>query len=156
MWRFMERFGAQGVTFVVSVILARILDPEVYGVVAIVTVFTTILNVFIDSGLGNALIQKKDADDLDFSSVFFFNMAACLILYFLLFLASPLIAAFYRMPELTPVLRVMSLTVVISGVKNIQQAYVSRQLLFKRFFFATLGGTVGAAFLGASVPWVGV
>lgn len=155
MWRFMERFGAQGVTFVVSVILARILDPEVYGVVAIVTVFTTILNVFIDSGLGNALIQKKDADDLDFSSVFFFNMAACLILYFLLFLASPLIAAFYRMPELTPVLRVMSLTVVISGVKNIQQAYVSRQLLFKRFFFATLGGTVGAAFLGVWMAYRG-
>ena len=155
MWRFMERFGAQGVTFVVSVILARILDPEVYGVVAIVTGFTTILNVFIDSGLGNALIQKKDADDLDFSSVFFFNMAACLILYFLLFLTSPLIAAFYRMPELTPVLRVMSLTVVISGVKNIQQAYVSRQLLFKRFFFATLGGTVGAAFLGVWMAYRG-
>ena len=155
MWRFMERFGAQGVTFVVSVILARLLDPEVYGVVAIVTVFITILNVFIDSGLGNALIQKKDADDMDFSSVFFFNMAACLILYFLLFLAAPLIAAFYHMPELTPVLRVMSLTVVISGVKNIQQAYVSRHLLFKRFFFATLGGTVGAAFLGIWMAYRG-
>lgn len=148
MWRSLERFGAQGVTFVVSVILARVLDPEVYGIVAIVTVFTTILNVFIDSGLGNALIQKKDADDLDFSSVFLFNMAVCLALYGLLFALSPLIAAFYRMPELTPVLRVMSLTVVISGVKNVQQAYVSRHLLFRRFFFATLGGTVGAAFLG--------
>lgn len=147
-WRFMERFGAQGVTFVVSVVLARLLDPEVYGIVAIVTVFITILNVFIDSGLGNALIQKKDADDLDFSTVFIFNMVVCLLLYILLFLVSPLIAAFYQMPELTAVLRVMCLTVVISGVKNVQQAYVSRHLLFKRFFFATLGGTIGAAFLG--------
>ena len=70
-WRFAERCGAQLVTFVVSIVLARLLDPTVYGTVALVTVFTTILQVFVDSGLGTALIQKKDADDLDFSSVFF-------------------------------------------------------------------------------------
>lgn len=155
MWRFMERFGAQGVTFVVSIILARLLDPEVYGIVAIVTVFTAILNVFIDSGLGNALIQKKDADDLDFSSVFFFNMFMCVVLYLLLFAAAPLIAKFYKMPLLTPVIRVMSLTVIISGVKNVQQAYVSKHLLFKRFFFATLGGTIGAAVLGVWMAYKG-
>lgn len=155
MWRFLERFGAQGVTFVVSIILARLLDPEVYGIVAIVTVFTAILNVFIDSGLGNALIQKKDADDLDFSSVFFFNMFMCVALYLLLFAAAPFIARFYKMPLLTPVIRVMSLTVIISGVKNVQQAYVSKHLLFKRFFFATLGGTVGAAVLGVWMAYKG-
>lgn len=155
MWRFLERFGAQGVTFVVSIILARLLDPEVYGIVAIVTVFTAILNVFIDSGLGNALIQKKEADDLDFSSVFFFNMFMCVVLYLLLFAAAPFIAKFYKMPELTPVIRVMSLTVIISGVKNVQQAYVSKHLLFKRFFFATLGGTVGAAMLGIWMAYKG-
>lgn len=148
MWRFLERFGAQGVTFVVSIILARLLNPKVYGIVAIVTVFTTILNVFIDSGLGNALIQKKDADDLDYSSVFIINMFMCLVLYFILFACSPIIADFYNMPNLTAVLRVMSLTVVVSGIKNVQQAYVSKHLLFKRFFFATLGGTIGAAVLG--------
>ena len=76
-WRLAERFGAQIVTFVVSVILARILDPEVYGLIALVTVYTSILQVFIDSGLGTALVQKKDADDLDFSSVFFFNILMC-------------------------------------------------------------------------------
>lgn len=155
MWRFLERFGAQGVTFVVSIILARLLDPEVYGIVAIVTVFTSLLNVFIDSGLGNALIQKKDADDLDYSSVFFFNMFMCLVLYFLLFACSPIIADFYNMPDLTAVLRVMSLTVVISGIKNVQQAYVSKHLLFKRFFFATLGGTLGAAVLGIWMAFKG-
>ena len=155
MWRFLERFGAQGVTFVVSIILARLLDPEVYGIVAIVTVFTAILNVFIDSGLGNALIQKKDADDLDFSSVFFFNMFMCVVLYLLLFAIAPIIAKFYKMPQLTPVIRVMSLTVIISGVKNVQQAYVSKHLLFKRFFFATLGGTLGAAVLGIWMAYKG-
>ena len=155
MWRFLERFGAQGVTAVVSIILARLLDPKVYGIVAIVTVFTTILNVFIDSGLGNALIQKKDADDLDFSSVFFFNMFMCIFLYLLLFGAAPSIAAFYQMPELKAVIRVMSLSVIISGVKNVQQAYVARHLLFKRFFFATLGGTLGAAVLGITMAFRG-
>ena len=155
MWRFLERFGAQGVTFVVSIILARLLDPEVYGIVAIVTVFTAILNVFIDSGLGNALIQKKDADDLDFSSVFFFNLFMCVALYLLLFAAAPLIAKYYKMPQLTAVIRVMSLTIIISGVKNVQQAYVSKHLLFKRFFFATLGGTLGAAVLGIWMAYRG-
>lgn len=155
MWRFLERFGAQGVTFVVSIILARLLDPEVYGVVAIVTVFTAILNVFIDGGLGNALIQKKDADDLDFSSVFFFNMFMCLALYLLLFVAAPMIAKFYKMPQLVAVIRVMSFTLIISGVKNVQQAYISKHLLFKRFFFATLGGTIGAALLGIWMAYRG-
>ena len=72
-WRFAERCGAQMVQFIVSIVLARLLLPEDYGVIALITVFTTILQVFVDSGLGNALIQKKDADDLDFSSVFFLS-----------------------------------------------------------------------------------
>lgn len=154
-WRFAERCGAQGVTFVVSIVLARLLDPAVYGTIALVTVFTTLLQVFIDSGMGNALIQKKDADDLDFSSVFFFNIAICVVLYIGLFFAAPLIARFYKMPELTPVVRVIGLMLIISGVKNVQQAYVSRHLMFKRFFFATLGGTIGAAVVGIGMAWAG-
>ena len=155
LWRFLERCGAQGVTFVVSIVLARLLDPAVYGTVALVTVFTTILQVFVDSGLGNALIQKKNADDLDFSSVFWFNITVCTVLYTAMFFAAPLIAKFYNMPELTPVVRVISLTLVISGVKNVQQAYVSRNMLFKRFFFATLGGTIGAAVIGILMAYHG-
>ena len=80
-WRFAERTGAQLVAFVVSVVLARILDPEAYGTVALITVFTTLLQVFVDSGLGNALIQKKNADNIDFSTVFFTNIAFCILLY---------------------------------------------------------------------------
>ena len=151
----MERCGAQGVTLLVSIVLARILDPEVYGTLALITVFTTILQAFVDSGLGNALIQKKDADDLDFSSVFYFNMAVCLVLYAGMFLAAPLIANWYNKPELIWPIRVLSLTLVISGVKNIQQAYVSRNMMFKKFFFATLGGTIGAAALGIFLAYRG-
>lgn len=154
-WRFLERCGAQGVTFIVSIVLARLLDPDVYGTVALVTIFTTILQVFVDSGMGNALIQKKDADDLDFSSVFYFNMAMCTFLYAVMFFCAPLIAAFYKTPELTPVVRVISLILIISGIKNVQQAYVSRNMLFKRFFFATLGGTVGAAVVGIVMAYKG-
>ncbi|MBQ3417888.1 MAG: lipopolysaccharide biosynthesis protein [Ruminococcus sp.] len=155
LWRFLERCGAQAVTLIVSIVLARLLDPSVYGVLALVTVFTTILQAFVDSGLGNALIQKKDADDLDFSSVFYFNLGVCLILYALMFFAAPFIAAFYEMPELTAVIRVVSLTLIISGIKNVQQAFVSRNMLFKKFFFATLGGTIGAAIVGIWMAYKG-
>lgn len=155
MWRFAERCGAQLVSFVVSIVLARILSPEDYGTIALVTVFTAILQVFVDSGLGTALIQKKDADDLDFSSVFYFNFIVCLVLYAVMFLAAPYIALFYEDSTLTSVIRVLSLTIVISGVKGIQQAYVSRNMLFKRFFFSTIGGTIFSAFLGIGMACAG-
>ncbi len=148
LWRFCERFGSQLVTLVVSFLLARMLDVEVYGLTSKVAVITAVLLVFVDSGMGNALIQKKDPDDLDFSSVFYFNVCFCLLLYTALFFASPAISRMYREPELTPILRVLGLTVVVSGVKNVQQAYVSKTMQFKRFFFASLGGTLPSAALG--------
>lgn len=154
-WRFLERCGAQGVTLIVSIVLARLLNPDIYGTVALVTVFTTIMQIFVDSGMGNALIQKKDADDLDFSSVFYFNMIMCSVLYLIMFFIAPFIASFYKIPELTAVVRVLSLILIISGVKNVQQAYVSRHLMFKRFFFATLGGTIGAAVIGILMAYWG-
>ena len=155
LWRLMERMGAQIVSFVVSIVLARILDPNAYGTVALITVFTTIMQVFVDSGLGNALIQKKDADDTDFSTVFYVNIVFCSSLYALMWVAAPLIAGFYRDPLLVPYIRVLSLTIVVSGIKNVQQAYVSRNMLFKKFFFATLGGTVGAAVIGITMALKG-
>lgn len=154
-WRFAERCGAQLVSFIVSVILARLLSPDDYGTVALITVFTTILQVFVDSGLGTALIQKKDADDLDFSTVFFTNIIFCTVLYLGICLCAPLLSKFYDRPEMTPLIRVLGLTVLISGIKNVQQAYVSRKMLFRRFFFATLGGTVTAAVVGITMAYHG-
>lgn len=155
LWRFFERVGAQGVKLIVEIVLARILLPDDYGMIALVTVFITVLNVFVDSGLGNALIQKKDADDLDFSSVFWFNIIWCIVLYVLLFIISPFLALFYERLELTSVLRVLGLQVIISGVKNVEQAYVSRTMQFRKFFFATLGGTIGAAAIGICMAYYG-
>ena len=154
-WRFAERCGAQLVTFIVSIVLARILAPEDYGTIALITVFTTILQVFVDSGLGTALIQKKNADDMDFSSVFYFNFTVCLVLYFGMFVSAPFISKFYNDNSLTPVIRVISLTIVISGVKGIQQAYVSKYMMFKRFFFSTIGGTIFSAILGIILAYEG-
>ena len=145
-WRFLERSGAQLVQFLVSIVLARVLLPRQYGTVALLTAFILILSIFIDSGLCNALIQKKDADEKDFSTVFYVNMALCVTLYILLFFVAPLIAGLYNDPDMTAYLRVIGITLLVAGVKNVQTAYVSRNLIFKRFFFATLGGTVGAEY----------
>lgn len=154
-WRFGQVFGAQAVSFIVSIVLARILDPDVYGTVALVTVFVAILQVFVDSGLGTALVQKKEADEIDFSTVFFFNMFMCLALYLLIFLAAPLIARFYAEPVLVPVVRVVSLLLVVYGLKGVQQSYVARNFLFKRMFFATLTGNLGGAAVGIGMALMG-
>lgn len=155
LWRFAERCGAQLVAFVVSIVLARLLSPDDYGLIAMITVFITISQVFVDSGMANALIQKKNADNLDFSSVFYFNVALCFVIYIILFITSPFIAKFYGKNELTPLLRVLGITIIISGLKNVQQAYVSKKMLFKKFFFATLGGTLIAAVAGIALAYMG-
>lgn len=154
-WRFMERIGSQGISLVVSIILARLLGPEVYGTIALVNVFIVILQVFVDSGFGNALIQKKNSDDTDFSTVFYFNLVICGVLYSIMFAVAPLIAMFYNQTELVPIIRVLSLTLVVSGVKNVQQAYVSKNMLFKKFFYATLFSTMGSAVVGVALAYKG-
>ena len=154
-WRFFERIGAKLISIVVNLILARLLAPELFGTVAIVLLFTEVLTVFIDSGFGTALIQKKDSDDLDFSSVFFFNIVMCAVLYVLLFACAPWLSRIYHKPELTKIFRVVGTVLLISGVRNVQQAYVSRNMLFKRFFFSTLGGTVSAAVVGIWMAYKG-
>ncbi len=154
-WRFAERCGAQGISFVVSIVLARLLSPTEYGTIALVTVFLSIFQVFVDGGLGTALIQKKDADDVDFSTIFFFNIFMCTVIYVVMFFAAPFLSAFYGDDQLTPVIRVLGITILISGVKNVQQAYVSKKLIFKKFFYATLFGTLTAGVVGIILAYAG-
>lgn len=154
-WKFAERIGAQGVNLIVSIILARLLTPEDYGIVALVTIFITISNVFIENGFGTALIQKKDADDLDFSSVFYSNIIISIILYIIIFLIAPIVAEFYNNDQLTIVLRVLAVSVLISALKSIQHAYVSRKMIFKKFFISTSLGTIGSAFIGIFMAYKG-
>ena len=154
-WRFGERIIAQGVSFVLSVILARLLMPDDYGVVAIVGVFISLANVFLSSGLSTSLIQKKDADETDFSSVFWSNLILSIILYLILFCIAPIIASVYHNEILKPVLRVFALTLPISSVHSIQTAVLQKRMQFKTFFFATIIGTVISAVVGIYMAYHG-
>lgn len=147
-WRFAERIMAQSVTFIVSVVLARILLPEDYAAVALISAFVNVCNIFVTHSFGNALIQKKDADEVDFSTAFYINLAMTVIMYAGIFMISPAIADFYSMPILCPLLRVMALRIPCAAINSIQNAWVARQLIFKKYFFATLTGTIVSAVVG--------
>ena len=124
-WKILENGGSQGVQFIVSVLLARLLSPSEYGIVAIVLIFTTIANVLVQNGFASALIQKFHADDLDFSSVLIFNVLLSLAIYILLFLGSPVIAGIYKNPELTDILRVMGIIILPGSIISIDNSYVA-------------------------------
>lgn len=158
MWLFGERISAQLVSVIVTVILARLLDPEHYGVISIVAVFITFSNVFVTESFSTALIQKKEADDLDFDSAFWLSMATACLLYVVLFFASPIIAAFYEMPQLIAVIRVMAIKLPLAALNSVQRAHLQRNMKFEKFFKVTIGGTiVSAAFgIGAAAAGLGV
>lgn len=155
LWKFGERISAQMVSLIVSIVLARLLSPEDYGSVAIIMVFITIANVLVSSGFSTALIQKKDADEVDFSSVFYFSILFSILLYIILFVAAPWISEWYGMPILKSTLRVLGIRIIIGGVNSVQHAYVSRKMMFKKFFFSTLGGTIISAILGIVLAYRG-
>ena len=147
-WKFGERLLAQGVSFAVSVVLSRLLLPDDYGVVAIVLIFINIANVFVTSGFSTALVQKKDATDVDFSTNFYCSLVMSLIVYIVMFFISPVIANFYVMPDLALIIKVFSLRIPLSAFSAIQHAYVERHMLFKRYFFSTLFGTIVSGVVG--------
>ena len=136
-WKILENGGSQGVQFVVSVLLARLLSPAEYGIVAIVLIFTTIANVLVQNGFSSALIQKQNADDLDFSSVLIFNVFLSILIYILLFFISPIIAEIYNRPELINILRVMGIIIIPGSIISVQNSYVARNMKFKMLFIAT-------------------
>lgn len=154
-WKFAERVCAQLVSLVVSIILARILLPTTYGMISMVTVFISIADVFVISGLGTSLIQKKDADEVDYSSVFYANMVLSLILYGGLFILAPLIADFYGYRILSPVIRVMGLRIIIAAANSVQSAYVSKHMMFRLYFWATLFGTLLSGVVGIVLAYEG-
>jgi len=158
-WKLMERLCAHVVSLIVSVILARILVPEDYSVVAIVSIFFSFCNVFISGGFNTALIQKKDSDIIDYSSVLYVSLFISIILYFVMFCAAPYISSIYNKDILIPVIRVMSLTLIISSYKGVVCAKVSHSLNFKNFFISTIIGTIISAAIGIAMaskgcgPW---
>lgn len=154
-WSLMQQLGTQGIQFIVQIILARLLLPKEYGIIALITIFIAISNVFVQSGFSTALIQKKYVDEQDLSSVFFLSTSVAVIFYILLFYLAPFIASFYDEPQLIMILRVMSLTLFIGAVNSIQTAIVYRAMQFKRFFFSSLGGILGAGVVGIIMAYMG-
>lgn len=141
-WKIMENGGAQGVQFIVSVMLARMLSPKEYDVLAIMLIFTGIANVFVQNGFATALVQKKAADETDFSSVFFFNILIALFVYIILFFTAIPLAVFYNNPDILPLLRVLSVIVFFGAVISVQNAYISKHLEFRSLFIASLIASV--------------
>lgn len=154
-WRFGERICAQGISFVISLILARLLTPNDYGTVSILLIFIDLANVFVVSSFGVALVQKQEADNIDFSSVFYFNIFFSIFIYLVLYACSPMIESFYEIQGLASLLRLLSLKLILSGVNSVQQAYVQRHMMFKKFFFSTLIGTLISAAVGIIMAFAG-
>lgn len=156
-WKFGERISAQIVTFAVSIILARLLPTEAYGLISLVTIFITFANCVVTNGFGSSLIQKKDATNTDFSTVLYFQIFAATVLYIILFITAPLIARFFGegYDLLAPVLRVLGLRIPLTAINNVQQAYVSKKMIFKKFFFSTIIGTVISAIVGIWMAYSG-
>ena len=154
-WKFLERGGVQGVQFVLSIILARLVTPEDYGVIALLLVFIQVATVFIQSGFNTALIQKKESDDLDFSSIFYLSFFVAGILYIVLFFTAPLVASFYKSELLTTLLRVISITLFFGAINSVQNAYVSKTMQFRRFFFSSMGAVIGSGIVGIIMAYKG-
>ncbi len=154
-WTYGERITAQGISLIVSVILARLLSPDEYGVISIVMIFISLCDALVTGGFGNSLIQKKDADDIDFATMLYCGLILSTVLYCLLYFCSPFIATFYDNGILVPVIRVLAIRIPISGVNSIQQARIQKKMDFKKFFFATLGGTIISAVIGIVMAYRG-
>lgn len=154
-WKILERFGTRGVQFIIQLILARLLVPENFGTIAIVQVFISLANVFVESGFSTALIQKKDADNLDFSSVFYLSLFIALLLNGLIFFGAPLIANFYNDPFLISILRVLSLNLFFGALISVQNSYIAKNMMFHRQFISSIISNVLSGIIGIFLAFNG-
>ena len=149
LWSFFERIGQQGIQFVIQIILARLLLPAEFGLIAMLVIFMAVAQSFLDSGFGSALIQKQDATRVDESSIFYFNIVVGFLAAGLLFLAAPLIAGFYKIPLLSPLTRVLSLNIIVNSFGLVQTSLLTKRVDFKTqlkisLLAVSLSGAIGA------------
>lgn len=155
LWQYGEKLLVQGISFIVTIILARLLIPEEYGIISIAMIYIAILEVFVNSGLGSALVQKKDVSSVDYSTAFYFSLLISIIFYICFYFISPWISKFYSNEVLCTVLQIMSIRIVLSSLQTVQNAYIQRHFLFKRGFYASLISTVVSAILGIITAYLG-
>ena len=155
LWKYFQQSAGQMVSLIVSIVLARLLSPEDFGLIAMVIVFITIAEVFANSGFGKALVQKQNVDDLDFSSVFYFSILFSIALYTVIYLTAPTIAEFFDQELITPILRVLGIRIIFAGVNTVQFAFVARNMIFKKLFVSTIWGIGISGIAGIAMAYQG-
>lgn len=154
-WKLLERSGTQIILFIVTIILARLLTPDDYGTVALVMVLISLATVFVEGGLNTALIQKKDSDQTDFSTIFYFSIFISFIVYILVYISAPFIAIFYGKPELELVVKILGICLFFNAVNSVQRAYLYKKMLFKKLFLSSFTGAVISASIGIYMAYQG-
>lgn len=158
-WSLIERFGTQGVQFLVMLVMARLLSPNDYGVVGLLVVFVSIAQAFVDGGFSQALIRKKDRTEIDNSTVFYFNIVVSVVIYLIFYLFAPYVSVFYNMPTLTPFMRVICLSIIINAFGVVQRALFNANIDFKAQAKASLIAIVISGAIGITLalrgfgPW---
>lgn len=147
-WNTIEKIAVKSSSFVISIILARILSPKDYGLIGMLTVFVALSTIFIESGFAKALIQKQNRTQEDYSTIFYFNLGIAIILYVFLFVSSPFIAHFYNTPILSPILRTLSINIIIGSINIVQRAQLMIAMDFKSLAKINLYGTIIGGILG--------
>ncbi len=155
MWKYFEKSGAQILGFIVSIVLARLLAPDDYGSIALINVFISFVQIFINGGFSTALIRKKDADELDYSSVFYCSLVIAIIMYVLMYFIAPYVAEFYEIPELTNLLRVLALISVLGTYNSMQSVILTRKFLFKKLFLSSFGAIIIAGIISIALAYAG-
>ena len=154
-WKFLERTGAYLLSFIVSVVLARILSPDEFGYIAIVMIVISFCDVLVESGLGTALVQKKDADSLDFSTVTIFSLFFSIVLFGIVFLCTPLLETMEKFNGLGIYIRVMAVRIIFSGYNSVQNAYIIRSMKFRKNFIVSIVSTAASAVIGIFMAYNG-
>ena len=155
LWKLFERVGSQAISFVITIVLARLLLPEQYGVIALITVFLNVCNVIVDGGFTTALIQKKEADELDFSTVWHFSWGMALLMYLFLWVAAPWIEGFYAMEGLTAIVRALGLNLLLYALNAVQRAYISKRMLFAKLFQSSFVAGIASGLVGIALAYQG-
>lgn len=153
-WRTIENIGVQGIQFIVMIILARLIEPEDFGIITILLIFVILANVVIQGGFNTALIQKKKIDELDLSSIFYLNMFIASLLYILLYYTAPSISAYFEIPSATLILRILSITLFLNAFNAIQNAIISRNMEFRKSFLSSIIAVLCSGVIGTIIAYL--
>ena len=154
-WSFIDQFANLGITFIAGIILARLLSPREFGLIGMITVFIAVSESFINSGFSSALIRKKDCTDTDFSTVFFFNLAAGILFFLLLFFSAPAISGFFNEPELTAILQVLGIVLIIDSLTLIQRTILTKRIDFKLQARISVIASIGSGVVAITMAFYG-